>query len=97
MQPEHFDREKKVAQRSAEIDGRTWTLCSGDLKTDESDDCDLGDCPEPEASLVIRGSSLLTADAGCTGRPPGPDWGPPLECQVSRRLSPLCRSALNDT
>lgn len=33
----------------------------GDLKTDESDDCGLGDCADCSGSPVIRGSSLLTA------------------------------------
>lgn len=70
------------------------SLC-GDLKTEESDDCHLGDCAEPEGLCLSSHQGLITADCWCWlhRQTPGVWLDLPLECQVSQRLSPLCKSA----
>lgn len=72
-------------------------LLCGDPKTEEFDDCDLGDCTKLEGLCFSSHHGLITADCWCWLHRQTPKvWlDLPLECQVSQRLSPLCRSASN--
>lgn len=65
LQHQHFKREK-TTQKSAEnewpdLEVRAFWL-RGDLKTEEFDDCDLGDCAEPEGLSLSSHQGLITAD-----------------------------------
>lgn len=94
LQHKHFKREKtaQVQNWRRDLDVHMPLLCS-DPKTEEFDDCDLGDCTKLEGLCFSSHQGLITAD--CTSRPPGVWLDLPVECQASQRLSPLCRSASN--
>lgn len=57
-------------------------LC-GDLETEESEDCDLGDCTKPEGLCLSSHQGLITADAWLHRQTPGglirPSTGSPSQ------------------